>query len=162
LSQAGALSVRALILAPSGRDAEVAGGILREGGFEPEPLLDIISLSKALCDGAGLAIIANEALATSDLKPLKAVLDGQEPWSDFPIVVLTKKGGGPERNPAAARLVKLLGNVTFLERPFHPTTLISVAESALRGRRRQYQARASLAELRDASLRQQRLVEFDD
>jgi hypothetical protein len=50
-----------------------------------------------------VAIIANEALVTADLTPLKVVLDDQEPWSDFPIVVLTKGGGGPERNPAAAR-----------------------------------------------------------
>src|SRR5262249_49157618 len=44
-----------------------------------------------------------------------------------------------ERNPAAAEFVQLLGNVTFLERPFHPTTLISVVETGLRGRRRQYE-----------------------
>jgi signal transduction histidine kinase/ActR/RegA family two-component response regulator len=43
----------------------------------------------------------------------------------------------------------MLGNVTFLERPFHPTTLISLARSALRGRRRQYEARARLVELHE-------------
>src|SRR3546814_16174740 len=41
----------------------------------------------------------------------------------------------------------MLGNVNFLERPFHPTTLISLVRSALRGRRRQYDARARLEEL---------------
>ena len=41
----------------------------------------------------------------------------------------------------------MLGNVTFLERPFHPTTFVSLAQSALRGRRRQYEARARLEEL---------------
>ncbi len=41
----------------------------------------------------------------------------------------------------------MLGNVTFLERPFHPTTLVSLARSALRGRRRQYEARARLESL---------------
>ena len=41
----------------------------------------------------------------------------------------------------------MLGNVTFLERPFHPTTFVSLAQSALRGRRRQYDARARLEEL---------------
>ena len=46
--------------------------------------------------------------------------------------------------PGAGRLPELLGNVTFLERPFHPTTLVSVARSAIRCRRRQYEARASL------------------
>jgi PAS domain S-box-containing protein len=64
--------------------------------------------------------------------------------------LLTQRGGGLERNPAAARHLEILGNVTFLERPFHPTTLISVARSALRGRRRQYEARARLEALRES------------
>lgn len=99
MSHPDALSVRVLVLAPTGRDAEVAAGILRDGGFEPEATPDIQSLSEALREGAGMAVIANEALVTSDLNPLKTVLDEQEPWSDFPIVVLTRSGGGPERNP---------------------------------------------------------------
>ena len=43
--------------------------------------------------------------------------------------------------------MEVLGNVSFLERPFHPTTLISVVRTALRGRRRQYEARARLEAL---------------
>jgi C4-dicarboxylate-specific signal transduction histidine kinase len=35
----------------------------------------------------------------------------------------------------------VLGNVTFLERPFHPTTLVSVVQTSLRSRRRQYECR---------------------
>ena len=42
---------------------------------------------------------------------------------------------------AALRLSQTLGNVSFLERPFHPTTLISALQVALRGRGRQYEAR---------------------
>ena len=42
----------------------------------------------------------------------------------------------------------MLGNVTFLERPFHPTTLVSAVGTALRGRRRQYQARAMMDQIR--------------
>ena len=79
--------------------------------------------------------------------PLNAWLEAQPEWSDFPFILLTRRGGGIERNPAAARLLGTLGNVTFLERPFHPTTLISLAQSALRGRRRQYEARARLVAL---------------
>src|SRR5688500_754586 len=44
----------------------------------------------------------------------------------------------------------MLGNDTFLERPFHPTTLISLARSALRARRRQYDARARLEALQQS------------
>ena len=59
------------------------------------------------------------------------------------------RGGGLERNPAASRHLDVLGNVTFVERPFHPTTLVSLARSALRGRRRQYEARSRLEELHE-------------
>jgi signal transduction histidine kinase/ActR/RegA family two-component response regulator len=55
-----------------------------------------------------------------------------------------------ERNPQAARLLKLLGNVSFVERPFHPTTLVSMAQSALRARRRQYEARLRLQSLQQS------------
>ena len=92
-------------------------------------------------------MIADEAIKTADLRGLVNWLDGQPPWSDFPIVLLTHQGGGPERNPDAARLGQALGNVTFLERPFHPTTLVSIVGSAMRGRRRQYETRAILADL---------------
>ena len=100
--------------------------------------------------GAGLAVIADEAIKTTDLRGLVTWLNGQPPWSDFPIVLLTQQGGGPERNPDAARLGQILGNVTFIERPFHPTTLVSIVGSAVRGRRRQYQTRAILEDLTES------------
>ena len=53
-------------------------------------------------------------------------------------------------NPDAARLGQALGNVTFIERPFHPTTLVSIVGSAVRARRRQYQTRAILVDLTES------------
>ena len=100
--------------------------------------------------GAGLAVIADEAIKTADLRGLMALAHDQPSWSDFPIVLLTHQGGGPERNPDAARLGQVLGNVTFIERPFHPTTLVSIVGSAIRGRRRQYETRAILADLTES------------
>ena len=51
----------------------------------------------------------------------------QPSWSDFPFILLTDKGGGSERKSRSYfRQMETLGNVTFLERPFHPTTLVSV------------------------------------
>ena len=78
---------------------------------------------------------------------MAAWVAAQPPWSDFPFILLTEHGGGLERNPAAARLVEALGNVTFLERPFHPTTLVSVVQTGLRGRDRQYECRRLNEEL---------------
>ena len=76
-----------------------------------------------------------------------------------PFVLLTQRGGGLERNPEASRFLEVLGNVTFLERPFHPTTFVSLAQSALRGRRRQYEARVRLDELNQLAADLERRVE---
>ena len=89
----------------------------------------------------------------ADLRPSRTIWRAQAPWSDLPFIILTRRGGGPERNPGAARLSEALGNVTFLERPFHPTTFISVARTALKGRQRQYEARARIEELHESEQR---------
>ena len=140
-------SERALILAPRGRDSQVAIAMLAEEGIEGCACADLGELVAGLGEGAGFVIATEEALARADLRPLSDHINRQPEWSDLPFVLLTSRGGGLERNPAAGRYLDLLGNVTFVERPFHPTTLTSVARSALRGRRRQYEARARLESL---------------
>ncbi len=144
------LSERALVVAPHGRDALVATAILREAGFRAHPCESLSALVAELKAGAGFAVITEEALHSADLHPLAAWLGDQPEWSDFPFVLLTERGGGLERNPAATRFLETLGNVTFLERPFHPTTLVSLARAARRGRRRQYEARARLQALHES------------
>jgi PAS domain S-box-containing protein len=146
----GASSERAVILAPTGRDAAVAAALMREAGFYANIAGDLAALTQEIEAGAGLAVIADEAIKTADLRSLVKWLNEQPSWSDFPIVLLTHQGGGPERNPDAARLGQALGNVTFIERPFHPTTLVSIVGSAVRGRRRQYQTRAILEHLTES------------
>ncbi len=146
----GASSERAVILAPLGRDAAVAAALIKEAGYYANVCADLDALMHEIESGAGLAVIADEAIKTADLRGLVRWLNDQPSWSDFPIVLLTHQGGGPERNPDAARLGQVLGNVTFIERPFHPTTLVSIVGSAVRGRRRQYQTRAILVDLTES------------
>src|SRR3569833_1958336 len=153
------VSERGLILAPQGRDALVAATMLREAGIARDAIGDVADLVEQLTAGAGFAIVTEEALSGEPLHALSAWIDDQEEWSDFPFILLTHRGGGLERNPTANRYLELLGNATFLERPFHPTTLVSLAKSALRGRRRQYDARARLLELNELARDLERRVE---
>ena len=138
---------RTLILAPRGRDAVVAKGILRDARIHSEICLDLAELVQAIGPGADLAILTEEATRGSDVRGVMEWVAAQPPWSDFPFILLTEHGGGLERNPAAARLTETLGNVTFIERPFHPTTLVSVVQTNLRGRQRQYECRRLNEEL---------------
>ena len=151
----GPSSERAVILAPKGRDASVAAALIREAGYHAKICADLAALVHEIESGAGLAIIADEAIRTADLRRLVNWLNSQPSWSDFPIVLMTHQGGGPERNPVAARLGQLLGNVIFLERPFHPTTMVGTVGTAVRSRRRQYQARTILEELNESEQRLQ-------
>jgi signal transduction histidine kinase len=153
VSRPGPLSERAIILAPIGRDGPLAAQILKEAGFPADICTSLLTLVEELEKGAGLAIIADEAVRSADLRPLASFLERQPPWSDLPLILLTHHGGGPERSPAAASLAKILGNASFLERPFHPTTLASMVRSAVRSRRRQYEARALLEELMESGER---------
>ncbi|MGI4879753.1 MAG: ATP-binding protein [Janthinobacterium lividum] len=156
------ISERAVVLAPHGRDAGIAVAMLGEVGIEAVACANLPALIAALDKGAGFVIVTEGAIATSDLRPLAAWIGAQEEWSDLPFILLTTQGGGLERNPAAARYLDVLGNVTFLERPFHPTTLISLARSAIRGRRRQYDARARLVALREGEMRFRTLFDTMD
>jgi PAS domain S-box-containing protein len=147
---------RLVVIAPLGRDSAIAAELLAEAGVHTVSCDGLACLIEELDRGAGCVVVVQEALHSADLRPLSVWLADQPSWSDLPIIVVTERGGGPERNPAALRLMAILGNVTLLERPFHPATLVSLAQSALRSRRRQYTARGQLSELetRERSLAQ--------
>ncbi|MGU3362952.1 sensor histidine kinase [Methylobacterium sp. M6A4_1b] len=146
-------SARVLILAPFGRDASIAGTLLTEVGLGHKVCGGLDDLLTAMEEGAGLVLLTEEAVLTADLNPIRHWVTAQATWSDLPFVLLTTRGGGSERNPAATRLSEVFGNLTFLERPFRPITLVSLMHTALRGRLRQYEARARIAELHSGEQR---------
>lgn len=141
-----------LILAPVGRDGKVAEAILNEVGVASRIESSLGDLVAGL-DGAACAVITEEALQRSDRKGIAEWVEGQPAWSDFPFVLLTLRGATPDD-----RLTGLLGNVTVLERPFHPATLASAVRSALRARRRQWEVEAYLAERQKTHERQALLI----
>ncbi|MNF22158.1 Blue-light-activated protein [compost metagenome] len=130
---------RAVLMGDNSPDT---GSLLDQAGFSAFVSADLDSLCAALKQGAGLAIIACEALHGLDLAPLREYLSHQPAWSDLPILVTLDP-----RHCDAGSLSELGGNVAILERPFQPATLISQVGMALRSRRRQYELRDRLKEL---------------
>ncbi|MCF6371009.1 hybrid sensor histidine kinase/response regulator [Rhizobium halophilum] len=144
-----------LIHAPLGRDAQIAATLLQEAELRAKIAPTLEALVADLSENVAFAVMTEEALRSADLRPLVSWIETQPSWSDLPFIILTARGGGPERNPAAARLSDVLGNVSFIERPFHPTTFISVGRSAMRARRRQYEASARMEALDEGERRLQ-------
>jgi PAS domain S-box-containing protein len=150
---ASAPPLRALILAPNGRDAGVASSLVRHADVAPQVCTDLPGLVAALGDDVAFALLTEEAIRSADLKPLAQWIGDQPAWSDLPFILVTDHGGGPERNPVASRWLEALGNVVFVERPFHPTTLVSIAQTTAKGRRRQHQTRLLLGRLGESESR---------
>lgn len=143
----------ALILAPLGRDAPVAAALLHEAGSEAIICADLEHFSTFLNDEIGCAVVTEEALRDGDLTQVVAWVTAQPEWSDFPFIILTRRGHASDDSPGARTLITALGNVVFLERPFHPMTFVSVVATAQRGRHRQYEARSRMEELRESEAR---------
>jgi PAS domain S-box-containing protein len=135
------VSERLLILAPRGRDAVVIEQVLVRASVGCRVCPDLGNLQACLAQDAGGLLVTEEALAGADLEPLFDWIEAQPPWSDIPVILLVSKQAG-RRTGEAVDTLERLGNVVLLERPINAETLASAARSALRVRRRQYQARA--------------------
>jgi len=143
---------RVLLLALRGRDSSVIRQLLAKQGHVTAVCASAGELAQELARGAGTALITEESLVGADREPLEAWLAGQEPWSDFPFILLATKRAGLRPREAMGTL-EGLGNVVVLERPIHSETLASAVSSALRVRRRQYEARGRLLALQSAEER---------
>jgi signal transduction histidine kinase/ActR/RegA family two-component response regulator len=137
-----------VILAPSGRDAELATGVFAREGWTSQTCPNLPSLLAALHADRGAVLLAEEALDSSTIAPLREFLAKQPHWSDIPVVLLTSTSSTRVRSPL--ELFQGDGNVTLLERPLQVVTLVSTMRAALRARRRQYQVRSLLLEREQA------------
>lgn len=140
------LSERILILAPTGRDGELASAALRTAGIHAEVVSDAESLCASIEEGCGAALVTEEALDRSGMRRLREVLERQAAWSDLPLMVFTSRpaadDGVRSSDPLGPR-----ANVALIERPVRVKTMISAAQTALRARRRQYEIRDLVGEL---------------
>jgi signal transduction histidine kinase/CheY-like chemotaxis protein len=137
---------RFLLVAPTGRDAPLTCALLEREGLACLACQDIEELCTRLeREGAAGLLIAEEVLVKRAFVRLCAALAQQESWSDVPILLFTATSTRLHGRVPSPKALALLGNVTLLERPIQPITMLSAANAALRVRKRQYMARAELA-----------------
>ncbi|HKP94424.1 MAG TPA: response regulator [Fibrobacteria bacterium] len=148
-----ALEDRILVLAPTGRDSELACDVLRKAGFAPMACPNLECVAEELRRGASALLLAEEGLSARGMPSLMSAIAGQPAWSDIPIVILTGTGEMNETRMRSLNTFAPSGNVTFLERPFRQMTLISTLKMALRARQRQYQLRGTLSSLGESEER---------
>jgi signal transduction histidine kinase len=142
---------RALLITPNFADAELALGFLAESAIPASAYESITQLGGELPGDAGCIVIVEEALVDADMPGLRELLELQPAWSDMPIVLVAGAGAGLDS--LVERAFPNAGNVTLLERPLNPLTLVSAVQVGLRARARQIEVR-DLLRKRDEALRQ--------
>ena len=150
MSEVNKSDLPVLVFAPFGKDAALVERVLGQSAIKTRILATLREFETAISEEAGAAIVTEESLQNGAIAALAKRLSVQPPWSDFPIIVLTGSGMSTASTESAVRSRAPLGNVTLLERPLRPVTLVSVIRSALIARRRQHELRDHLRE-RDAA-----------
>ena len=140
-----------LVFAPRVTEARGTATALKRSGIEARVCRDVVHLVQCFEGSTNAMVIAEEGLASSDLSILLDVLKRQPPWSDIPVIVLTARTGYDGDGVRALEIFGPAANVTLLERPVRPVTLVAAAKVALRARRRQREVR-DLLQQRDTIL----------
>ena len=153
--------LRTVILTPTGKDGRLIAGLLERLQMKCHIANDFPEMCDFIREGAGAAVVAEEAFLKGSIQPMLDVLHDQPKWSDFPVILLTSSGRVTAESERLRELRRPLGNIFLLERPIRPETLISTLEIALRGRQRQYQIRDQIhqyALAQEALLRSEKLA----
>jgi signal transduction histidine kinase/ActR/RegA family two-component response regulator len=140
-SDRAARDLRVVVLAPSGNDSVLVKDFLARAGIRASVCPDVAALCAQIEEGAGAAIVAEEALTMDAMERFLETLRKQPAWSDFPIVLFATPRESPDADLRLLDLLDPLGNVTLLERPLRPVVLVSALRSAARARQRQYDVR---------------------
>ena len=124
--------------------------VLQDSGIPVELVADASDIARCVNSGAGAAVIAEEALSDEIIEQLGSSVAAQPAWSDFPIIVLTSGGASTPSTEMMVRSRAPMGNITLIERPVRPATLISSVLTAIRSRLRQFEIRDHLEERKHA------------
>lgn len=153
---------RILVLMPTAKDGVRTQNALTEAGLNCAICGDMTELCREIAQGAGVALLTEEAVAGDKFGHLLETLREQPAWSDLPLVVLVHEGGEGRQ-----ALFRETMNVSLVERPLRMRSLLSVLRAALRSRHHQYAIRDHLRErerqaqaLRESQERAHRLLEF--
>jgi two-component system CheB/CheR fusion protein len=130
---------RVLLFTPTGRDARITQVVLAGSRIASTICGGVEDLRREAQAGVGSVLMAEEAITTATRDTLADLVAHQPPWSDLPMLILTRPGAD---SATVAAAVASLGNVTLLERPIRVPALVSAVQVALRARNRQYELRA--------------------
>ena len=137
---------------PNSGDSDLGRQLLNDAGIHTTVCHSLSELCARYAKEIGCAIVVEESIVQGEIEHLLTMLAQQPAWSDLPLILIASQQT-PLQN-LVERIFKNSGNVTLLERPLNPATLVSAVRVAMRARARQYEVRGLLAG-RDEALQRQ-------
>jgi signal transduction histidine kinase len=126
---------------------EVGLGLLRQAGLKCRACADIHALLDEAAKDAGALLIEDTGLTNAVGEQLTGFLDKQPPWSHLPVILVVNRAGRIAKTGPGTPWARLIRNLIVVERPVAAPALISVLQTALKDRVRQYEVRDLLANL---------------
>jgi signal transduction histidine kinase/CheY-like chemotaxis protein len=136
--------MKVALLTPNDADRSLAARFIEGEGIECVACASIEALVSTIGADTGCVVMVEEALDEAELPGFREAIEAQPPWSDLPLLLIAAQESA--LGVLLERLFPGTGNVTLLQRPLHPVTLLSAVNMALRSRQRQYEVRALLEE----------------
>ena len=143
--------MKVAVVTPNLVDSGLAEGFLAGQGMETVVFGALSDVGSLLLADVGCVVLVEEALAEGDIAPFREALENQPAWSDLPILLIAARESS--LSAWGDDVFPNTGNLTVLQRPLHPVTLVGAVRMALRSRQRQVQVRDLLAQ-REEGLRQ--------
>ena len=143
-----------MLLAPTSKDAELTQVFLSNAGYSSHICAGCRELYEELKQGAGALLISERALREPAFGACEALINKQPKWSELPILLVTVQG-----TPSRAR--PKLPNLLLVEKPVGISSLLSLVQTALRARERQYQIRGHLRQHEKDSAERLKLLEAE-
>lgn len=139
------LDAKVLVYAPTGRDAALLCQFLDHHRIGAHCCTSADDLIKCVEMGSGPVVLSEEALQEAAQTRLLHALEAEPEWSDLPVVLFAARGKRRFRD----RMLRARRNATVLNRPIDLATFLSVIQSAVEARRKQYEVRDLLARLHE-------------
>src|SRR5579859_4385406 len=134
--------MKVVVVTPNDADSGLAARVLGDQGFGIIPAASLAVAAPLVASDIACVLMVEEAFVESEMQVFQEALQAQPAWSDLPLILVAA------RESSLVALVERAfprsGNVTILQRPLHPVSLVSAVQVALRSREHQVEVRGLL------------------
>lgn len=138
----------AFVASANSDDAAITVELLEEHGIRAQAFGNLRELENDLTITTGCLILAEDVLFEEEVPALRAALESLPAWFDIPLIVVARNIGS--LLGIFAEAFPKSGNVTFLERPLNPYSLVSAVRVALQATARQHEVGRLVREREEA------------